>query len=210
MSNTRTVVINSDSDRTYDCLFDPGKWNILHEGSVHTPYLDWEHIDLVLLVGDYSDVDPSMYHQVPDGARDLNKRQDLEAYLFYLEALKWNIPIVGVCKGAQQLCVFNGGSLIQDVSRVGVHVVARTPHHGNGGPEVATVPADHHQVMNLNGVPSCSIWYENFNTGYPEVVVFTNRASPQVGFQFHPEWDTGEGEGRQLFNSVMEDIGCPM
>lgn len=172
--------------------------------------------DALILWGG-KDIHPSFYKQkshVKNQTRDTEpiSTRDLEEWHLMHEAKRLKIPIIGICRGAQFLCVFAGGKLIQDVNyhRCGHEVItwdAKQYH----------APAEHHQMMDLDGVanfrilawsPPRSVYYENdkgpvtrsINVD-PEVVYF-----PKVkGFaiQPHPEWGP---IGTEFNNWLMEQI----
>lgn len=187
----KTVVINSGTDKSYDCLFEG--WTILHEDSSDSPYIPWREVSCVLLVGASSDVDPNLYGEVPGedcGATD--RLQDLEAFRYIERAEMEGVPILGICKGAQQLCVYHDGALKQHVPYVGTHDVVDTDGI------LYSVEADHHQVM----VPHEEYTIESVNaaTSYPEVVWCEDELfGTWMGMQYHPEWCDHESIGRAEF-----------
>jgi putative glutamine amidotransferase len=72
-------------------------------------------IDGLLLTGG-EDIDPSLYGEEPQwvlGNQDEEK--DRLEYWLVEAALERNLPIFGICRGAQMLNVVAGGSLYQDV-----------------------------------------------------------------------------------------------
>ncbi len=192
----KTVVINSASDTSYDCLFEG--WRVIHEESSDSPYIPWVDVSCVLLVGAVSDVDPNTYGEVPVqecGAPD--RLQDLEAFRYIDKAEMNGVPVLGVCKGAQQLCVYHDGQLKQHVPRVGAHTV--TDSVG----DQYEVQADHHQVM----VPheEYTIDAINAETGYPELVWCDDELfGAWAAFQYHPEWSEPSSKARVLFDNVRD------
>jgi gamma-glutamyl-gamma-aminobutyrate hydrolase PuuD len=188
-----TVVINSSSDTSYDCLFEG--WRILHESSADSPYIPWDEVTMVLLVGDSTDVDPNLYGEVPSTeCGSINRHQDLEAFRFIERAFYENeVAVIGICKGAQQLCVYHDGKLIQHVPYVGEHLVTDV----DGRSE--RVMADHHQVMVPD--PEYTIEAVNTETGYPEIVYSDDHVFGRwAAIQFHPEWCDSPSHGVNLFN----------
>lgn len=115
----------------------------------------WElEEDQVLLFEGGTDVNPSIYGeakgkwtQESDDPRDKHEIKIIE------EAKKKGIPMIGVCRGAQLLCVMNGGSLIQHVKEKHnkTHIMtAVVPQHKRikkSETEIWVVSA-HHQLMN--------------------------------------------------------------
>lgn len=123
-------------------------------------------------------------------------RRDINEFAAMKAAKELGIPIIGVCRGAQALCVFSGGSLVQHT----------TGHHSTHS--VATSDGDvmltsscHHQMMypyNVDHVMLAtstegrSTTYEGGNRqqiempNEPEVVYFPQTNG--LAIQGHPEW----------------------
>lgn len=155
----------------------------------------------VLLWGG-TDIHPSFYrqtaHPLNESSKEISKRDWMEWELIK-EAIKKQIPLIGVCRGAQFLCAAAGGTLIQHVSnhRCG-HLIDT---HDN---KQMWANGDHHQMMHPAGVehellawkkPDPLTVYKGQNGEEvdrgeilvdPEVVYF-----PTIGalaIQPHPEW----------------------
>ena len=78
--------------------------------------------DLVWLTGG-EDINPEIYKQ-PCGSRThfSEKRDDMELQLMK-EAVDYGIPMFGTCRGAQLLCAYAGGSLVQHMSHPYNHLI---------------------------------------------------------------------------------------
>lgn len=77
-----------------------------------------------LLLGGGTDVDPSLYgeelrkeSQEPDRRRDRMERHLLR------EALRRDLPVLGICRGLQFFTVYHGGALYQHLERHAAHRV---------------------------------------------------------------------------------------
>lgn len=152
------------------------------------------------------DISPRFYGQKPHPKNQagndvhLTERDRLEWYLCH-EARKNLMPIIGVCRGAQLLCAFAGGSLFQDVTD---HNTAHkiTTHTG----ETFVAAADHHQMMDLRGTKYRMLaWADEKRSSFydtdepdggtnlpvegkePEVVYFPEINA--LAIQPHPEWE---------------------
>lgn len=68
--------------------------------------------DLVLFTGG-EDVDPSMYGAKMGKHTYSNLNRDQREKIIYDEALAKKIPMLGICRGSQFLCVMNKGKLVQ-------------------------------------------------------------------------------------------------
>ena len=106
-----------------------------------------------LVIWGGEDISPSIYghnpigHGTYSGPREPSYRDKVEVAMI-MKAIENNIPIIGVCRGAQMVCAIAGGSLIQHVD-------------GHGGNEhqmvdlrtgvITTTNSYHHQMMNPHG-----------------------------------------------------------
>lgn len=141
------------------------------------------------------DVDSALYNEPRNKyAQRPNKQQDIRDQILFNDAVLNDKPIIGVCRGAQMLCILNGGSLYQ-------HSEPERQNHSLltlDGILFDSATAGHHQVMNPRGVYTVYAW----NPGHVEVwhdderhTSIKNTAEvvywPQtksLGIQPHPEW----------------------
>ena len=172
-------------------------------------------VDAVVLWGG-EDIAPILYAEKPVGysGPESPSRRDLFEHEICRQAYLDGKPIIGVCRGAQFICAFAGGKLVQDVSG-----------HNNGSGHLITtddgkrmnVTSAHHQMLYPYDVEHKLIAWstERRSERYvgiskeeqermetePEVVYF-----PEVNgyaIQCHPEWHTNI----HIFNSwVMNSI----
>lgn len=188
---------NGDSIAPFDDVFP--RWQDISKSL--------DGVDAVVFWGG-TDVHSSIYKQPPHPmnqvalAKEVPKRDAFE-----LKAMKWcvvnDIPMIGVCRGAQLMCAFAGGSLIQHVDG----------HHQNHkivteDGEVMDTTSCHHQMMYLEKVEhellawtphQRSHMYEDgygtllrekvLNMKEPEVVYFPTIRG--LAIQGHPEWAVG-------------------
>jgi putative glutamine amidotransferase len=180
------------------------------------------HLDLVsgLLVSGGADVDPVFYGEEPtNDLGDLNPSTDAYDLPVLRMALKRNLPVLGICRGAQALNIAAGGSVIQHlpavVSRVlkhsqaaprhyvthSVEVVANTLLSSILGPGTTRVNSFHHQAV-ARVAPSFRI-----AAVAPDGVVegIESTFHPFVlGVQWHPEWMCGSTPNFDaLFNAFV-------
>lgn len=154
-----------------------------------------------------TDISPSLYGQKANSfceSGDVPSRRDLFEWKLLKMAVAQSIPIIGVCRGAQLLCVFDGGSLAQDIGgHSGSHLIktytgatfrAAASHHQ------MMLPRDCNKLLATAETPQHSGFYlgegdiiHNIPIGYlePEAVYFPEINA--IGFQTHPEWDHEEG-----------------
>jgi gamma-glutamyl-gamma-aminobutyrate hydrolase PuuD len=86
---------------------------------VNTPPAERDRLfadmDGLLLSGGAGDIDPALYGETPNGARDIDRARDDMELEAWRVAERRSIPVLGICRGHQLINVFSGGSLIQDV-----------------------------------------------------------------------------------------------
>lgn len=160
--------------------------------------------DMLMFLGG-GDIAAQMYGQkktgFPSYQRGLSQR-DKSEYQLMNYAIERGIPMFGICRGAQLLCIGAGGELIQDVNgHHGMHPI--TTREG----ENLTVNSAHHQMMRLKDTehvllawtPHLSNKYEvddiatttpvnreiEMPKGEPEAAYFP--VTRAVGVQWHPE-----------------------
>lgn len=98
-----------------------------------------------LVIWGGGDISPSLYGQHPcsrTGALDsLSSKDEMEVALAR-KAIAMNIPVLGICRGAQMMCALAGGKLIQDVSGHGRNHQILTDDG-----KTLTTTSVHHQMM---------------------------------------------------------------
>lgn len=106
-----------------------------------TSYKELKDYDVVLFLGGH-DVTPSFYDSVKHHTTMNDYRRDLYEYDVFKYCLENNIPMVGICRGAQFLNVMNGGKLIQDLDNHTTYHMITTTDYGE-----ILVSSSHHQMM---------------------------------------------------------------
>ncbi len=75
-------------------------------------------VDGILLTGSYSNVHPKYYSdEQPVDTNHLDAARDKLTFALIEKAVEKNIPILGICRGFQELNVAYGGSLYQEVHK---------------------------------------------------------------------------------------------
>lgn len=174
-----------------------------------------DDFDLVCFTGG-TDVDPDVY-----GAKrhpytsDPDTGRDRFEVALYHHCIGRNIPMVGICRGAQLLTVLSGGRLFQHVNNHERSHEAVVQYPGEEGTETMIVTSSHHQMMDLSGHTNVRVlgWskplsstYENGDGVLPkslwpsrdiEIAYFplTNALCHQP----HPEWMDQAAPYRQFF-----------
>lgn len=104
----------------------------------------WPDTNLLFLTGG-TDISPSIYQEeISDYTQLPDARRDAEEVRLVKKAVKNNIPIIGICRGAQLLTALAGGILIQHVDN---HSVFGTHSMNTNDGNEFEVSSDHHQMM---------------------------------------------------------------
>lgn len=82
--------------------------------------VDVSLLDGIVLSGG-SHIHPDLYGQPPQVKARYNRRRDQTDQMLLQEAERLHLPVLGICRGAQLINVFRGGSLCQDVTPLRNH-----------------------------------------------------------------------------------------
>jgi len=146
------------------------------------------------------DVSPKLYGEPQLPATYSSWDRDAEEYDIFKKIRKAEIPMVGICRGAQFLCVMAGGKLVQHVdNHAGSHHAMLT-HDGRK----LDVNSLHHQMQYPPASAKVLGWAETrlsnryLGVSTPpekenEVVYYPNINA--LGIQYHPEMMSGHSEG---------------
>ena len=144
-----------------------------------------------------TDIPPKLYGEKPNKfvINHYESSRDVFEIQLVKYCLKHQIPLIGICRGAQLICALTGGKLVQHIEEHGrSHKV--TLH--DEGDAVLTCNSSHHQMM-VPGPGSrilataegtVGLNQDNHGINIPrvnEVVVWP--ALKAIGIQAHPEWD---------------------
>ena len=161
---------------------------------------DMTEQDSALVIWGGSDISPSLYSHPQSRTTHPAPHRDAAEWALIQHAISMDIPIIGVCRGAQMLCAAAGGFLIQDVRNHAGRNHRATTYDG----QEIIVNSIHHQML---GIPKevdheLLAWStENLSNKYiwkddqeyfpeegfrePELVVFP--AIKGFAIQWHPE-----------------------
>lgn len=167
-------------------------------------------VDAVVIWGG-ADISPSLYNEpaiIGSGPKEPSKRDVIE-WETVREAVARKILVIGICRGAQLLCAYAGGSLVQDVNG----------HHSEHFVETYTnsylkVSSSHHQMMYpFNVEHQMLAWCskplsDTYSSGVvkprpplePEVVWFPKIKG--LAIQCHPEWHTTTAFNEWMFMEI--------
>ncbi len=150
-------------------------------------------VDIVCFMGGV-DINPNLYNQeaIPYTQRPSNNRDAFEIATYHKYK---HLPKLGICRGAQLLCVLNGGSLYQHVDS-----------HGGSNHQVKDIKGRtrvvcsvHHQMMRPSKDSLLVAWAENISSkrfdaygeyesdGVDPEVVYIEKDKALL-FQAHPEF----------------------
>jgi len=190
MENNRNILVLLGDSSPYENPFN--EW-----GRITHDVDELENCVLVVFTGG-TDVDPELYGEVrlpttntPDTNRDIIEQG------VYTRALILELPMIGICRGAQFLNVMNNGKLLQHIDG---HSNCEHPVTTING-DVFDVRGDHHQAMRPEGNHTL---LAVSNDGLPEVVIWPH--SRCLGVQYHPEWMSDDTDGYLYFQTLLEDI----
>jgi putative glutamine amidotransferase len=179
-----------------------------------------DRVDGLLLSGG-SDIDPAIFGETPhDTSEWVRERDDFELALTS-EALRWDMPVLAICRGQQVLNVAQGGTLVQDIPS---QLPDAGPHYPKDVPRWQTA----HEVevlpgTQLQGILGCAALAVNsFHhqavrelgrdlrlsaRGRDGVVegIESTRHRFAIGVQWHPEamWNR-EPDHQELFRAFVE------
>ena len=180
----------------------------------------------VLLPGSKFDVDPERYGEArePECAEDDPARTAADELLLQ-DAFNLRKPILGICQGTQNLNVWRGGSLVQDLKtavnhRPGREVVKAHPVEIREGsrlkeilPELeeddtkeggVAVNSSHHQAIRTPG-DNLRVSAVSAGDGVIEAVELDAADHFVVGVQWHPERTYGQsGFSRAIFSAFVQ------
>lgn len=176
-------------------------------------FTDPDCIKLVCFTGG-EDVSPELYGHKNLASGNSKDRDETEALIFAM-AKKHEVPMTGICRGAQFLNVMCGGSMVQHLRRShgGGHHRCRTSdgrefevtssHHQMivPGPEGVILAVAEKALHESDCVYDGELPDSVFNPEYPKELLVTEAiAYPKLrifGVQHHPEWQNIDEEGPQ-------------
>lgn len=163
----------------------------------------WADAELVCFTGG-ADVHPKFYGEEVHPRTYANEARDIQCFTIFNHCVANSIPMVGICRGSQFLCVANGGGLWQHVDG---HAVggSHSARDVKGGYDIE-VTSTHHQMMRPEGVEgvdyeilltanestqlqrmTAGLLWRNVATK-PDVEAVYWQGSKSFGFQPHPEF----------------------
>jgi len=208
MSLLKKLLVVNDSPRNHSRPFHTFGFEYTDDPEIlqRTP----EQVAMVVFTGG-ADVSPEIYDRAKHPATFSNFARDVEEMNVFDTAQAHGVPMVGICRGAQLLCVMAGGKLLQDVTNHGMCTHPVTARFPEGYIQELMVKGDHHQMQYPWDLPTGDFevlaWspkpYSMHYAFDAESVIDIDAASAQLktepdvvwypkikalGMQFHPEW----------------------
>lgn len=215
--DSKICVLNTVVDTDTLAMFHAHGYN----NAVWSGFENPQRYDLLVLVGGV-DVHPLTYGHCPEKGVKYDVRRDMTEFTAVGKAAEAGVPVLGICRGSQLLCIANDGNLIQDVkghALRGYHMARGFNKQGEG--VELMINSTHHQVADPNpeeGVVllwgDCGSDHGNFNyrgekervvrKREPEAVYYPRHR--QLGIQYHPEWMEKDSDGRKVAMNLVEDL----
>jgi putative glutamine amidotransferase len=181
-----------------------------------------ERIDGLVLAGG-TDINPQRYNGIPKKQYCYDPSRDAMEIKWLERAQEQNIPVLGICRGAQLINIFRGGNLHIDISKVyekanypngtlarifyrkRVHIRKNTLLYRLIGEEYSRVNSMHTQSINRLG-QALTIAAQEANH---IVQAVEDSSLPMfMGVQFHPEYMIYARRYRNLFRQVVKLAGA--
>ncbi|MGN1148869.1 MAG: gamma-glutamyl-gamma-aminobutyrate hydrolase family protein [Lachnospiraceae bacterium] len=141
------------------------------------------------------DITPAFFGQKNNGSHNIDTELDIIQLQALEQALRYEKPVLGICKGMQIINVFFGGTIIQHMKDAELHqyqngdklhasvIVPDTFLHTIYGSSLI-VNSAHHQCLGRLGQGLCLAQYAS-PTLTPEAIC--HETLPVYGVQWHPE-----------------------
>lgn len=224
----KIVIVNNLGDSTHPVKFLDLPIVFDHEVVMETP----EEVGLVVFCGG-ADVSPSLYGH-DNVASSTNPRRDVVEAEVFNKAVLEDIPMFGICRGAQLICALSGGKLIQDLTghaggnhgvmtREGRIVEVNSCHHQNQYPW--TLPKENYELLAWAEPPRSKHYVfgtENIIKGNTAPIEFrlepdclfykktiNGEAINALAVQYHPEWLDKDHEGFIYTQELISEFITP-
>lgn len=167
----------------------------------------------LLILWGGSDIATEIYNQTPSkyGSNELKSQRDKFEIDLFNKACDLQIPIVGVCRGAQLMTALTGGTLVQHIEEHNYHNHYVTTDDGtqletNSCHHQMMVPAEGNPVLAWGSSTQGVDANDNFITydKVPEMVYFPSIRG--LGIQGHIEWSTMSFAYRMFFEKKLGEL----
>lgn len=196
------------------------EWYPFHSWEIFNDFIntsdpnDLKPGDVVVVWGG-ADISPTLYNKnvsrMCHAGSQLSYRDKIEFALMQ-RAKELNIPIIGVCRGAQMLCALAGGYLIQHIDgHIGKHpvqtpsgksLVVNSIHHQMMVPENTD-----HELLAWSPQKLSKVYWDENNTVdvplEPEYIYFKDVKG--FAIQWHPEMMEESAEATQYIRETFHE-----
>lgn len=173
-------------------------------------------MDMVLLTGDETNIEPRLYgsHYAEN---NIDQYRDFTALYIVNLCLELKKPLLGICRGIQEINVALGGTLHPNLKKIGKHHTEnllltrdeqyRPTHYVDIQPGGILEECFSENRLNVNSLHnqaiakvSSKLFVEAISSdGLIEAVSYTNAGNNILGVQWHPEWHAdNEFNSKQL------------
>ena len=187
--------------------------------------IEFNGIDFIRHVEEYSlvmftggeDISPELYgDKSPANLCMSNPERDEKEAMVYNLALDYEIPMTGICRGAQLLNVLNGGKMMHHLDGHSVSVHGMRCLHTD---DIIKVNSLHHQMI-IPGEDGIVVGWADKNLsrdyyGNNDMVVDWNKPETEViyypntrcfGVQYHPEIMSENSAGYRYYYEAVRDL----
>lgn len=174
-----------------------------------------DSFDLMVLWGG-ADISPAIYGQGPRGRTGPSIPSDRDVLEMDCidKCQELEIPILGICRGAQMLCAYGGGELYQHVDghANGWHRIEDI--HGNSVESNSThhqqmIPAEHHLVLAwcVDKMAKTRVYagIKKEMQTYPEVEIIFCPEHRALAVQGHPEYQNKDAPFSTYVRNLMRE-----
>lgn len=200
-------------------------FDLLFDRSVNLAQKGLDGVDVAIFWGG-TDIHPSIYGKTAHPWSQAPKNGLSDRDIFEVKMMQAcrvrNIPMIGVCRGAQLMCAVAGGTLVQHVNgHSGDHAIE--VDLGDGETKIVYTTSAHHQMMNPEGTEHQvlgvtfgpahrSQFYQGesqadsvksmYDKPEPEIIYFPRMKG--LAIQGHPEWVNDSDPFAIVCNMLVE------
>ena len=168
-----------------------------------------------LLIGGGDDISVALYHKNLEPSVKVDEERDNLELTLAEQALQRNLPLLGVCRGAQMLNIAMGGTLHEDMYTIykkapklrtilpkkRIHLRENSDLSHIMGAESFRVNALHSQSMNKIGPGLKRVAKDKY--GIVQAIETTRKNMFCIGVQWHPEFLAFVPRQRALFRALV-------
>lgn len=182
-----------------------------------------ELIDGLMIVGGFFDINPKKYGATEiHPAVTLNETRENFEFALVEEALKTNVPILGICNGMQLLNIMHGGDIIQhipDEKNFIIHEQSKVLGMEDSSKAYHDVEIEEgtllSKIVGEKKIPTNSSHHQGIKNAGKGMVVSAHASDGMIeaiedptrpfclGVQWHPEFDVSQAD-RKIFASFVD------